>query len=170
VRRALTPAVDQRFSSALEMQRALEAALPQPVTVSDVAAFMAQYLEKRIETRRKDLTSAIAELEEAAGEPYELHTHEISFLEPALPDPGPPEPPPVASPVAMVPPEGNDAVPTRLHEGSPVLQPIHYAMMVLGAVVPMVVWGLVAWVALHGPIGRKAPQHRTGTGQVGSAR
>jgi hypothetical protein len=27
--------------------------------------------------------------------------------------------------------------------------------MVVGAIVPMVVWGLVAWVALHGPIGHR---------------
>jgi hypothetical protein len=214
VHRALSPALDQRFQTALDMQRALEAALPQPVNATDVAAFMAQYLEERIETRRKDLTDAIAELEEASGKPKQPRGRKSSLQElarPAILDqvlgravtmgdppspraPSSPDGPPhrdregaVArasadargSPEPPLPdgrgsegPDGEDAIPTRLREGPPELRPIHYAMMIAGAVVPMVVWGLVAWIALHGPIGRKAhpaPHPLTGPAAPGLA-
>jgi hypothetical protein len=35
---------------------------------------------------------------------------------------------------------------------------VHYAVMALGALVPLVVWGLVAWVALRGPLGHQAQE------------
>jgi serine/threonine-protein kinase len=85
---ALTPQLEQRFQTALDMQRALEAVIPQPVTSTDVSAFMARYLEERIETRRKDLAEAIAELEqaaEAAGRPKPARTRKSSIQELARP-------------------------------------------------------------------------------------
>src|SRR6185437_11733689 len=69
VMRALAHNPDHRFQTALDMQRALEAVLPQPVTSTDVAAFLVERLQDRIETRRKDLAEALAELEEKAGKP-----------------------------------------------------------------------------------------------------
>ncbi len=82
---ALAPSLDQRFQSALEMQRALEAAIPQPVTTTDVAAFMAEHLQERIEGRRKDLADAITELEAASGKPKPARTRKISLQELARP-------------------------------------------------------------------------------------
>ncbi len=182
VHRALTP-LDQRFQSALEMQRALEAVISQPVTATDVAAFMARHLEERIEGRRKDLAEAIAELEAASGKPKLPRTRKTSLQELARPpildqvlgpSPGDSSAMPQLSPVAAArivaeappmpsrPPmasSGDDAIPTALREGPIPLRPVHYAMMVLGAVVPMVVLGLVVWVALHGPIGHKGGPH-----------
>ncbi len=43
-------------------------------------------------------------------------------------------------------------------------------MMVIGAVVPMVVWGLVVWVATHGPLGHKAPPPHRGAASEQPAR
>ena len=213
VNRALAPTIEQRFQSALEMQRALEAAIPQPVTSTDVAAFMAQHLQERIEGRRKDLADAIAELEAASGQPRKPRTRKSSLQELARPpildqilggspSPGDSSAMPQMSPLAAArilgegsalpqisplaqgspghdggsapkPPgtadPGEDTVATRLREGRAPLRPAHYAMMLVGAVVPIVVWGLVAWVATHGPIGHKVPAAR-GSAAAGSAR
>jgi serine/threonine protein kinase len=201
VGRALTPALDQRFQSALEMQRALEAALPEPVTSTDVAAFMAQYLHERIEGRRKDIAEAIAELDEASGKPKPARARKTSLQELARPpildqvlgghpSPGDSSAMPQMSPVAAArilaeragksePPagapatpdasaSGEDTVATRLREGRVPLRPVHYAMMMVGAIVPMVVWGLVAWVALHGPIGHRSPAPHGGASSASS--
>jgi serine/threonine-protein kinase len=82
---ALAPQMDQRFQNALDMQRALEAVIPQPVTSTDVAAFLVRYTEERIETRRKDLADAITELDEASGKPKPARTRKGSLHELARP-------------------------------------------------------------------------------------
>ncbi|APR75409.1 serine/threonine protein kinase [Minicystis rosea] len=69
VMRALAPLPEQRFQTALDMQRALEAVISTPVTTTDVAAFMVQHLAERIEMRRTDLAEAIAEADERSGKP-----------------------------------------------------------------------------------------------------
>jgi eukaryotic-like serine/threonine-protein kinase len=206
---ALTPAVEHRFQTALDMQRALEAVMPQPVTSTDVAAFMAEFLQERMEMRRKDLADAIAESDERAGKPKGPRQRLGSFPELARPpildqvfgrpgagessqmpqlssvaaariigDPSTmPQPSPLggasgmpqasplggasgmpqASPFAAQ--VGDDTNPTALRDPPPRLRPVHVLMLVVGAAVPMVVWGLVAWVAMHGPLGHKTPPH-----------
>jgi serine/threonine-protein kinase len=66
---ALAHQPEQRFQTALDMQRALEAAISRPTTNTDVAALMAQLLNDRIEMRRKDLAEALAEAEERNPKP-----------------------------------------------------------------------------------------------------
>ena len=194
---ALTPAVEQRFQTALDMQRALEAVMPQPVTSTDVAAFMAEFLQERMEMRRKDLADAIAESDERAGKPRGPRQRLGSFPELARPPildqvfgragagessampqlssvaaariVGDPSAMPQASPVGAAPamPQaspfaaqvGDDTFPTGLRDARPALRSVHVVMLVVGAAVPMLVWGLVVWVAMHGPLGHKAPPH-----------
>jgi serine/threonine-protein kinase len=183
---ALTPQIEERFQTALDMQRALEAVLPQPVTSTDVASFMVHYLEERIETRRKDLAEAIAELDEAAGKPKPVRARKSSIQElarPALLDQvvGPPRAgdssvmsspssaaasqvlqspaartsyapgaPPQASSFSAPTGDPEDVIPTKLREKKE-LRPEHWAMVAFGALVPIIVWSLVAWVAVHRP-------------------
>jgi eukaryotic-like serine/threonine-protein kinase len=180
---ALAPSLDQRFQTALDMQRALEAVLTQPVTATDVAELLVSHLQDRIEMRRKDLTEAIAESEERSGKPKrpKERLRSLSELAPppildqvlgrqragdssAMPQMSPlaagkilGEGPPTAVlanvPAAAAPAEADDAVPTRMRAGP--LRSEHVVMLCLGAAVPLLVWVLVAWVALNGPIGHK---------------
>ncbi|MFT3772351.1 MAG: serine/threonine-protein kinase [Minicystis sp.] len=69
VMKALAVEPGQRFQTALDLQRALEAVISTPVTTTDVAAFMVQHLSERIEMRRTDLAEAIAEADERSGKP-----------------------------------------------------------------------------------------------------
>jgi serine/threonine protein kinase len=193
VMRALAHAPEQRFQTALDMQRALEAVLPQPVTSNDVASFVAEYLEERIEARRKDLAEAIEELEAASGKPKPARTRKSSLQELARPPildqvlgrprAGDSSAMPQMSPVAAAKIVGEGSAmpqssplhaaaresvaPAPFPEGSSELRPVHYAMLVAGAVVPMLVWALVAWVALHGPIGH-APAPKPGAPSASS--
>lgn len=61
VRRALTHDVDSRFASAMEMQQALEAAIPATpnTTHGDVAAYVADRLAERIVARKQALALAL---------------------------------------------------------------------------------------------------------------
>jgi hypothetical protein len=68
-----------------------------------------------------------------------------------------PKPSPIAAPRA------DEELPTRMRDAP--LRGVHYVMMVVGALVPLVVWGLVAWVAIHGPIGHKAGAPKGATEQ-----
>jgi eukaryotic-like serine/threonine-protein kinase len=67
VMKALAPAAEARFATALDMQRALEAAMIQPVTQADVGALVRHYLADRIEMKRRDLAEALAEVEALRG-------------------------------------------------------------------------------------------------------
>lgn len=66
VMRALSPA-DQRFATGIEMQRALEAAMPEPVGPAEIATFVRKHMSDRIATRHRDLARAIAESDARAG-------------------------------------------------------------------------------------------------------
>ena len=66
VMRALSPA-DQRFATGLEMQRALEAAMPEPVGPAEIAAFVRRNMSDRISARHRDLARAISESDARAG-------------------------------------------------------------------------------------------------------
>jgi serine/threonine-protein kinase len=199
---ALAPAPEQRFQSALDMQRALEAAISTPTTSTDVAALMAQLLSDRIEMRRKDLADALAEAEERNPKPKgpRQRLGSLSELAPppildqalgraisaprandssAMPALSPqaaqrlvgdgsamPQPSPVIVPA---PPQraDDDGLPTKARVSAP-LRGSHYALMTVAALVPLAVWGLVAYVALNGPIGR--PKARGGPVPAESAR
>jgi eukaryotic-like serine/threonine-protein kinase len=64
-------------------------------------------------------------------------------------------PPPAAAPPRQA--EVDDAIPTRMR-GVSALRPTHWLLLCVGAAVPLVVWGLVAYVAINGPLGRpRAP-------------
>jgi eukaryotic-like serine/threonine-protein kinase len=66
IMRALHASPAGRFTTALDMQRALEAAITQPTTQTDVAACVNAYLADRIERRRTDMAEALAEANERA--------------------------------------------------------------------------------------------------------
>jgi eukaryotic-like serine/threonine-protein kinase len=190
VMRALASEPDQRFQTALDMQRALEALISTPTTTTDVAAFMAQHLHERIEMRRTDLAEALAEAEERSGKPKGPRQRLGSFPElarPAILDqalgrarPGEgsampqisplaaqrlvgegsamPQPSPVirelsggSAPPPAEPPRLDDELPTQARMAAPV-RGVHYAIMLLAALVPIAVWTLVIYVALNGPI------------------
>ena len=67
VMKALAPAAEARFATAFDMQRALEAAMIQPVTQANVGALVQHYLADRIEMKRRDLAEALAEVGAARG-------------------------------------------------------------------------------------------------------
>ncbi len=237
---ALVPAPEARFQTALDLQRAIESVMPQPTTATDVAAFMVQYLADRIETKRKDLADALAELEEKSGKPKPARMRHGSFPElarpaildqvlgtgasqvspfapgtgasqmsPFAPGTGMPQASPLAgaggtgmpqasplvgaggtgmpqasplaaggsqppafgpgtgmpqrSPLGSAPHiEVDDAIPTRMR-GLSELRAVHWLLLCVGAAVPLVVWGLVAYVAVNGPLGRP---HAAGGGHT----
>jgi serine/threonine-protein kinase len=59
--RALSVNPDERYQSALDMQRAIEAVMPRPVSTVEVAALVRHYLSERLEERRCQLTEALAQ-------------------------------------------------------------------------------------------------------------
>jgi serine/threonine protein kinase len=212
---ALAFAAENRFQTALDMQRALEAAISTPTTSTDVAAFLVQHLSDRIDMRRQDLAEALAEAEQRSGKPKGPRQRLGSFPELArpaildqvlgqragessampqlsplaaarlvgegsnMPQASPiireasamPQPSPVAarsgessampqaSPLVggRLPADGDD-VPTKMRGGLSSVTTSHLAIMAAAAVVPLVVWSLVAYIALNGPIGRTRPR------------
>jgi eukaryotic-like serine/threonine-protein kinase len=59
VMRALAFKPDERFQTALDMQRAIEAAMTAPFSTADVAMFVSTYLADRVEARRKEVGHAL---------------------------------------------------------------------------------------------------------------
>jgi hypothetical protein len=72
----------------------------------------------------------------------------------AMPGPSPIVQAPPPSAIGVPTRDAEDVIPTRMREQR--ITAAHVAMMAIGAVVPMVVWGMVAWVALHRPAAPKA--------------
>jgi serine/threonine-protein kinase len=208
---------EQRFQTALDMQRALESVITTPVTTNDVAAFMVQYLSDRIDMRRQDLADALAEAEERSGRPRGPRQRLGSFPElarpaildqalgrpragdssampqlsplqaaqlvgegSAMPQPAPvirekvpsvPAPPLVAPAPQVIGAAADDELPTKMRGGLSGLRASHWAIMIAAAAVPIAVWSLVVWIAIHGPIGRpKAPKHPPEGAPAASAR
>ena len=60
---------DKRFQTALDMQRALEAAIGTPTSCEQVANVQRAYLAARVQERKQKLTQALAEAAERAGLP-----------------------------------------------------------------------------------------------------
>src|SRR5262249_36812553 len=67
---ALRPRREERYPTALEMQRALEAAMTAPTTTTDVAAFLQEHLSGRLETRRREIADALRAAAEGTGSAY----------------------------------------------------------------------------------------------------
>jgi hypothetical protein len=89
---ALRPRREERYPNALEMQRALEACMTAPTTTTDVAAFLAEHLSSRLESRRRDIAEAIRAADERAGNTYRPKLASIPELMPfgdAAPTPEP---------------------------------------------------------------------------------
>jgi eukaryotic-like serine/threonine-protein kinase len=182
---ALAYQPEGRFATALDMQRALEAAIRTPTTSNDIGALVNTYLADRIEERRRDLQDALAEAVQRAGpSPTARRGRLASFPElappaslkdalagrapgssapepsldlrlpahaPAAAYPPPPAqaPPPASSPPrALAPREVDDAAPTRVRGGLGSLKGSHWALMIVGALVPISVWTMVVVVAL----------------------
>ncbi|MEO7327239.1 MAG: serine/threonine-protein kinase [Minicystis sp.] len=180
VMRALSPSLDERFATALDLQRALEAAQVQPTTQADVSSFLNHYLVERLETKRRDIAEALAEAAQRAG-PSGKPRGRLGSLPELAPPPiveqvlgGARAPfgsaPELAAPMdhgaplrqggrtAPFPPQidGDDGVPTKV-QGFGALRAKHWVLMAIGAAVPLAVWSLVALTLLgagkpRGPI------------------
>jgi serine/threonine-protein kinase len=176
---ALAPLPDDRFPTALDMQRALEAAIARPTTATDVAALVTTFLAERIESRRQDLTEALAEAAERSGpRPARSRLGSYPELVPAqhVKDaiagraslssvPEAPPPPPSAAPsraVLVDRPTTTDNLPTRARSGAFAgVRPVHWMVMIAGAAAPIGVWSLVVFLALHDARPRGAPVKTT---------
>jgi serine/threonine-protein kinase len=148
VMRALSP-VDQRFATGLEMQRALEAAMPEPAGPAEVGAFVRKHMTDRIAMRHRDLASAIADANARAGVAPEI--------------PGPrgmlPTLPPEAMPVLDSPSGillreeiqtmGTLEIPTG--SASPQMRTRHMVIMIFATIVALGVWTKVGHVLLTSP-------------------
>ena len=182
---ALSPLPDDRYPTALDMQRALESAISRPTTSSDVAALVTTFLAEKIESRRQDLAEALAEAAERAG-PRAARSRLGSYPElippahvkdaiagrasmPSVPEAPPPPPSAHAPSAARVlladrPTTTDSGLPT-LSRGAPAatLRPVHWIVMIAGAAAPIGVWSLVVFLALHDPRPRAAPVKTTPT-------
>jgi serine/threonine protein kinase len=152
VMRALSP-VEQRFSTALELQRALEAAMPEPAGPAELSAFVRKHMVERIHTRHRDLANAIAEADRRDGK----------APEPASSRPQMPSLPPEALPVLERPSgasygagsvssaDESKAFETPTRSRPPVLRGVHVAAMVLATLFAVGVWVKVGEVLLTSP-------------------
>jgi serine/threonine-protein kinase len=152
VMKALAHAPEARFQTAAEMQRALEAVMPQPTAPADVAALMSHYLAARLEEKRRDVAEAIAESDERAGKPRVARTSLIPEVAPKsqLGGAASSTPLPSASPLAAPPP----ALAAPAARIQPRLRTVHWLIMAVSAAVAFAVWILVVYVAFFGPLGR----------------
>ncbi len=163
VMRALAHAPEQRFSTALEMARAIETLTPAPCASHEIAQLMAQYLAPRIAERKRDIADAVAEVDAKLGRPRRASV---------APPPSAPEPAGASSPFAALV-RDSEKVSLRgpvssLSPGSalasgapqPSFAPWHWAVMIVAVLVPVAVWTLVIYTALFAPLtpasGRRA--------------
>ena len=174
---ALSPNAEDRYPTALDMQRAIEAAISRPTTATDVAHLVTTYLADRIESRRQDLTEALAEAAERAG-PKAARSRLGSYPELIVPAPVkeaivgrapmpsvPEAPPPPARPGAASSraplvdrPTTTDSALTRSRSSAFAgMRPVHWIVMICGAAAPIGVWSLVVFLALHDARPRGAP-------------
>ncbi len=79
---ALRPRREERFSTALDMQRALEGCLTEPTTTTDVATFLQEHLSSRLESRRREIAEAVRASDERAGSAYRPRLASIPELLP----------------------------------------------------------------------------------------
>jgi serine/threonine-protein kinase len=140
---ALKPRRDERYATALDMQRALEACISAPTTASDVAACLTENLGGRFEARRVEIADALAEADRRAGVPPRPRLGSLPELSPLAE--GPAAPPPL-DPLTEL---------SRTVQGpEPPLRPIHLFAMAFAVVITIAVWGAI-FLVLLGP-----PPHR----------
>ncbi len=149
VMRALSPA-DQRFATGLEMQRALEAAMPEPIGPAEISAFVRKHMSDRITARHTDLARAIADSDARAGlaPPLPARRQRMPTL--------PPEAMPVfdknsasrsfvsESPTTGTMDAPTQAMPPRATTG-------HVVAMVFATILVLGIWGKVGHVLLTSP-------------------
>ena len=186
---ALSPNADDRFPTALDMQRAIEAAISRPTTATDVSALVTKYLAERIESRRQDLTEALAEAAERAG-PKATRSRLGSYPElivpahvkdaiagrapmPSVPEAPPPPPRSGAAssraPPAFRPTTTDGAIARSRSNAFAGMRPVHWIVMFCGAAAPIGVWSLVIFLALHDSRPRGAPVKSTPTATASSS-
>jgi serine/threonine protein kinase len=154
VMRALSFSPEARFKTALELERALEAAMPEPVGPPEVAAFVKKHLRERIESRRKALAEALRESAERRGEGgsrdrASLPPEAVPLATPA--GARPVVPGPTAPLVEGVETSGTGRVelPTRIR--GPALSRGHIALVLVATAVLLGVWSAVVVVVLTSP-------------------
>jgi serine/threonine-protein kinase len=171
VMRALSPTLDERFATALDLQRSLEAAQVQPTTQADVASFLNHYLAERLETKRRDIAESLAEAAQRAG-PSNRPRGRLGSLPELAPPPiveqvlgggrpsfssvpeiAPPLDPggahrPGARTVPFPQQPDDDGVPTKVQGGLRSLRARHWVLMAFGAALPIAVWSMVALTLL----------------------
>ena len=178
VYRTLKKNPDERFGTALDMQRAIEAAMPSPFSTADVSAFVETYLAERIAKRRAEVGRAVTEARARAEERARRRSRPelASFADlgdarpgsaPALGDMilgslGPSEAaspapfelaaPPPAVPLDLAPaPVAAVVAPLPAAREGRVLRGRHVAAMVLSLAVTVSVWGSVVVIAQGAP-------------------
>ena len=139
VAKALQVNADARYTTALDMQRDLEAAMSRPTTTADVAAFARAYLAPRLEQQRRDLVEALSDA--------------------TAREPGAPASPLLTAALAQasgapVPVESNTSTALEyLTSGvaAPTLRPWHVALMVAAVTITLGIWTTVI-LALSGSL------------------
>ncbi len=179
---ALSPLPEGRYPTALDMARAIEAAISRPTTPTDVASLVTTYLADRIESRRQDLAEALAEAAERAGPapparasariPSSSRPRISRRLSPAAARRCPKRRPAPEARASSAPhvdrPTTTDNLPTRARPGVFAgMRPVHWFMVAAGAA-PLGVWSLVLFLALH-PRGALAPPRRAPTTAASSS-
>ncbi len=161
VMKALAHAPDARFQTAAELQRAIEAVMPQPTAPGDVAALMSHYLAARLEEKRRDVAEAIAEADERAGKPRAARPS----LAPAASSQG--LQPGVAAPASLPAPSLAPGATAPNARPQPRLRTVHWLIMAVSAAVAFAVWILVFYVAFFGPLGQAPHASDVRVAQVG---
>ena len=134
---ALRPRREERFPTALEMQRALEACLSAPTTTTDVATFLQEHMASRMEGRRREIAEAIRAADERAGSAYRPKLASIPELMPfgdAAAGPDPNDAPSLVT------------APTRIAR----LEADHWIAMIAAIVVTLSVWAAILFVLSGG--------------------
>ena len=140
---ALKPRRDERYATALDMQRALEACITTPTTASDVAACLADNLGGRFEARRIEIADALAEADRRAGAPPRQRLGSLPELSPLA-----------EGPTAPPPPDPLTELPRTVQGPEPPLRPFHLFAMAFAVVITIAVWSAI-FLVLLGP-----PPHR----------
>jgi serine/threonine protein kinase len=162
VMRALEHDREQRFPTAHEMGRALEAAMGSPAPPEQVVNVLRAYLGGRMQERKQKLTQALTESAARAG----LPPPRAPFPSSADGKPGemrerfptlPPEVVPTSPEIEALPPAPPDAVES---EAPPVprLRASHAVLVLLATLVTLAVWSMVARVYLHAGHGSPHPR------------
>jgi serine/threonine-protein kinase len=136
---ALKPRRDERYATALDMQRALEACISTPITSSDVAACLQVNLGARFEARRIETADALDEADRRAGVPPRARLASLPELAPLA-----------EGPAALPPPDPLTDLSRDVSTNEPPLRPVHLFAMAFAVVITLAVWGAI-FLVLLGP-------------------